>query len=111
MKTTSTTTGQRAVIDWNQRNRNRNLPTRQVLSLLKTEAPTLFAIAQVVGKWIWVSFPDKQEPAVTGRLAQLGFHWNNTRQVWQHPCGPVTVDASPDDPRAKYGATPATAAA
>jgi hypothetical protein len=24
---------------------------------------------------------------VTAELAQLGFHWNRRRQVWQHPCG------------------------
>ena len=43
----------------------------------------------------------------TARLAEFGFHWNNKRQCWQHPCGPVTVEASPEDPRAKYGAEPA----
>jgi hypothetical protein len=111
-KPTSTTTRRdRPVIDWNLRNRNRQLPTADLLALLRTQAPDLFAIAQVVGKWVWVQFPDKQAPEVTSVLAQLGFHWNNKRCCWQHPCGPVTVDASPDDPRAKYGATPATAAA
>ena len=109
--TTTTTRRDRPVIDWNQRNRNRQLPTAELLALLRTQAPDLFAIAQVVGQWVWVQFPDKQAPEITAVLAQLGFHWNNKRQCWQHPCGPVTVDASPDDPRAKYGATPATAAA
>jgi hypothetical protein len=111
MPTSTTTRRDRPVIDWNLRNRNRSLPTADLLALLRTQAPDLFAIAQVVGKWVWVQFPDKQAPEVTSVLAQLGFHWNNKRQCWQHPCGPVTVDASPDDPRAKYGATPATAAA
>jgi len=23
----------------------------------------------------------------TRALAELGFHWNNTRKAWQHPCG------------------------
>jgi hypothetical protein len=99
----------RPVIDWNHRNRNRQLPTAELPALLRTEAPVLYAIAQVVGKWVWVQFPDKQAPEVTAVLAQLGFHWNNKRQVWQHPCGPVTVDASPEDPRAKHGATAAAA--
>jgi hypothetical protein len=100
-------TADRPVIDWNKRNQNRNLPTRQLLDLMQATAPALYAIAQIVGKWVWVQFPDRQAPEVTAVLAQLGFHWNNKRQVWQHPCGPVTVDASPDDPRTKYGAEPA----
>ena len=102
-----TRTADRPVIDWNKRNQNRNLPTRQLLDLMQAEAPDLYAIAQIVGKWVWVQFPDRQAPEVTAVLAQLGFHWNNKRQVWQHPCGPVTVDASPDDPREKYGSQPA----
>ena len=95
----------RPVIDWQKRTVNRNLPTQDLLALLRTQAPDLYNLAQIVGKWVWVQFPDKQAPEVTAVLAQLGFHWNNKRKVWQNPCGPVTVDASPDDPRAKYGAT------
>ena len=94
----------RPTIDFELRDRNRNLPTQQVLALIRSEAPNLWDLAQVVGKWIWIQFSEKQPPEVTAVLAQLGFHWNNKRQVWQHPCGPVTVDASPDDPRTKYGA-------
>ena len=30
---------------------------------------------------------------VTRVLAELGFHWNNTRQAWQHPCGTIPVEA------------------
>jgi hypothetical protein len=101
---TTTTRADRPAIDWEKRNRNRQLPTRDLLALLRTEAPDLYRLAQVVGKWVWVQFAEKQPPTVTAVLAQLGFHWNNKRQCWQHPCGPVTVDASPDDPRAKYGA-------
>lgn len=96
-------------IDYEQRQTNRNLPTAALLDLMKTTAPEFFAQAQVVGRWVWVEFAERQPREITARLAQLGFHWNNTRQLWQHPCGPVTVEASPDDPRAKYGAfRPAT---
>jgi hypothetical protein len=34
-------------------------------------------------------------------LAELGFHWNNTRQAWQHPCGQFST-GSRQDPRQKY---------
>jgi len=97
------TNGTRSPIDFAKRQANRHLPTPELLALLRAEAPRFYELAEVVGKWVWVAFPDKQAPEVTARLAQFGFHWNNKRQVWQHPCGPVTMDGSPDDPRAKYG--------
>ena len=95
---------QRIWIDYDKRQANRALPTKQLLDLLRTEAPRFYELAQVVGKWVWIQFADKQPRDITAQLAQFGFHWNNKRQVWQHPCGPVTVDASPEDPRARYGA-------
>ena len=106
MKTTAartSTTTARPRIDFAKRDANRQLPTAQLLALLRSEAPTLYGLAEVVGQWVWIQFEDKQPPQITSQLAQFGFHWNNKRQVWQHPCGPVTVDASPDDPRDKYG--------
>ena len=82
---------------------NRELSTEQLLALLRTEAPRFFELAEVVGKWVWIQFSEKQPREVTASLAQFGFHWNNTRQTWQHPCGALT-QGSPGDPRAKYGA-------
>ena len=31
------------------------------------------------------------------------FHWNNTRQAWQHPCGTITDERADYDPRKRYG--------
>jgi hypothetical protein len=104
-----TTTDARPRIDYARRDANRQLATRELLALLQTEAPKFYELAQVVGKWVWIQFSEKQPPQVTSILAQLGFHWNNKRQVWQHPCG-VLTEGSPDDPRAKYGSFPATTA-
>jgi len=89
-------------IDFARREVNRSLPTEQLLSLLRTEAPRFYDLAEVVGRWVWIQFTDKQPREVTATLAQLGFHWNNTRQTWQHPCGALS-QGSPGDPRAKYG--------
>jgi hypothetical protein len=36
-------------------------------------------------------------------LAELGFHWNNKRQSWQHPCGTITDERATYDPRKRYG--------
>lgn len=89
-------------IDFARRQANRALGTEQLIALLRTEAPSLYDLAEVVGKWVWISFPEKQPRQVTRVLAELGFHWNNARQIWQHPCGAVT-QGSPNDPREKYG--------
>jgi hypothetical protein len=57
----------------------------------------------VVGKWVWVQFDGKQPATVTNVLSELGFHWNNTRQAWQHPCGTIADERADYDPRKRYG--------
>jgi len=90
-------------VDFDLRNANRCLPTDKVLQLLQREAPRFYELAEVVGKWVWIQFAEKQPRDVTAQLAQLGFHWNNTRQVWQHPCGQFRQEPSRKDPREVYG--------
>ena len=88
-------------INFARRRANRQLKTESVLGLLRKEAPSFFAVAEVVGKWVWVQFTDKQPREVTSVLAEFGFHWNNKRQLWQHPCGALT-EGTDSDPRQKY---------
>jgi hypothetical protein len=88
-------------INFARRRANRELTTELVIQLLQKEAPSFFAIAEVVGKWVWVQFTDKQPREVKSSLAELGFHWNNKRRVWQHPCGALT-EGTESDPREKY---------
>jgi hypothetical protein len=94
----------RLPIDLERRRANRKLPTEKLLGLLRSEAPRFFEVAEIVGKWVWVQFGEKQPREVTAVLAQLGFHWNNKRQVWQHPCGTYRKESSLFDPRKKYRA-------
>jgi hypothetical protein len=82
---------------------NRALNTESLLALLRSEAPRFFDVAEVVGKWVWIQFADKQPSRVTRSLSELGFHWNNSRQSWQHPCGTRTDDRATYDPRKRYG--------
>jgi hypothetical protein len=89
-------------IDLAARRYNRGLPTERVLRLLQTRAPRFWELAEVVGKWVWIRFEGKQPPQITGELSELGFHWNNRRQLWQHPCGQL-IDSAIYDPRRKYG--------
>src|ERR1035437_1753761 len=83
----SNRTDSRAKIDFIRRNANRNLNTEKLLALLRRETPKFFELAEVVGKWVWIQFDRKQPVTVTAVLSELGFHWNNKRQSWQHPCG------------------------
>ena len=99
----STSTGNRAQINYAKRRENRSLETEKLLSLLQNETPNFFELAEVVGKWVWIQFSDKQPPTVTRVLAELGFHWNNTRQAWQHPCGTIVEEPATYDPRKRYG--------
>jgi hypothetical protein len=87
-------------IDREQRQANRQLPTEQVLDLLHRRLVHAFELAEVVGKWVWITFPEPQEQQITAELSQLGFHWNSRRKVWQHPCG--VFKGEPTDPRTKY---------
>ena len=91
----------RLPIDTEARKKNRCLPTEKVLNLLQTGSPDLFNLAEVVGKWVWVAFKEQPAAEIRQTLAQLGFHWNRTRQAWQHPCGNFRI-GSAADPREKY---------
>jgi hypothetical protein len=86
-------------------NFNRELPTQKVLDLLKRELPQQYELAEIVGKWIWIWLEFKaSHRATVNTLHRLGFHWNQRRCVWQHPCGVCAPYAShPQDPRSKYG--------
>jgi hypothetical protein len=100
---TEKTGSERPKIDFALRRVNRALNTENVLALLRSDAPSFFALAEVVGKWVWIQFTEKQPSEITRVLAELGFHWNNTRQTWQHPCGTALFDAATYDPRRRYG--------
>lgn len=65
-------------------------------------APRFFHMAEVVGRWVWIAFEQKQPSDVTRLLAEFGFHWNRARQVWQHPCRTYSAKAASRDPRTTY---------
>src|SRR5512139_4271845 len=90
-------------VNFQQREENRALATDKVLDLLRQWLPAAYDLAEVVGKWVWVTFPDAPAEQVRGQLSQFGFHWNNSRKCWQHPCGQSATTGSSQDPREKYG--------
>ena len=91
----------RLPIDTEARKKNRTLPTEKVLNLLLNGSPELYRLAEVVGKWVWVTFKEQPAAEIRQQLAQLGFHWNRERQAWQHPCGQFRL-SSASDPHEKY---------
>ena len=97
-------------VNFKQRDENRALATEKVLDLLRQWLPKAYDLAEVVGKWVWVTFPDQPAEQVRGQLSQFGFHWNNSRKCWQHPCGQFATEGSGQDPRQKYGSMLARAA-
>jgi len=90
-------------VNFQQREENRSLSTDKVLDLLRRWMPQAYDLAEVVGKWVWITFPEQPAEQLRGQLSQFGFHWNNARKCWQHPCGQFTTEGSGADPRQKYG--------
>ena len=93
--------GIRPYVNFAERDRNRTLPKERILAILARWMPRQYELAEVVGNWIWITFPEAPSEHVRAELSQLGFHWNNTRQVWQHPCG-ETLPRGTEEPREKY---------
>jgi hypothetical protein len=91
----------RPYVNFAERAFNRTLPTDKVLAALKRWTPRAYELAKVVGKWVWIQFPEQPEERLRADLSQLGFHWNNTRKCWQHPCG-ETLPRGSQEPTAKY---------
>ena len=91
----------RPYVNFEERDRNRQLPVEKVLETLRQWMPRAYELAEVVGKWIWITFPEQPVEKLRADLSQLGFHWNNTRKCWQHPCG-ETLPRGQQNPREKY---------
>jgi hypothetical protein len=82
---------------------NRRLPTETVLNYLRARLPKQYELAEVVGKWVWLDVSPGRKPAPASLLWALGFHWNQRRGVWQHPCGSFDpLGSQPTDPRLSY---------
>ena len=82
---------------------NRRLSTETVLNYLRTRLPRQYEVAEVVGKCVWLDISPARKPGLASVLWALGFHWNQRRGVWQHPCGSFNpFGIHPADPRAKY---------
>src|SRR4030095_15631750 len=67
-------------VNFAERDFNRKLSVEKVLEKLERWMPEQFKLAEVVGKWIWISFPEPPIERVRAELSHLGFHWKNNRK-------------------------------
>lgn len=92
---------------------NRMLSRNQVLEQLLRKSPVLFQQASIVGEWVWIEnhelHPSKLLVEIVVFLRNIGFHYNEDRFAWQHPCGHPCKKLIGRDPREYYGVQPAYA--
>jgi len=46
-----------------------------------------FDTAEVVGRWVWLSFSSKPSADIRQELKDYGFRWIAKRGRWAHNCG------------------------
>jgi len=59
-------------VNFEQREQNRSLSTDQVLDLLRQWLPDQSNLAEVVGRWIRITFPEPPAENIRGQLSQFG---------------------------------------
>jgi len=64
--------------------------------------------AELVGKWVWVTFAAKPARDLRDQMRLLGFIYSARRGKWAHNCGHPTPSAVDSDPFAKYPRKPLT---
>ena len=62
--------------------------------------------AEIVGRWVWVSFDTKPAQSVRAGMKAVGFRWSKRPGKWAHNCGHPTTRSN-GDPFWKYGVVPA----
>lgn len=63
---------------------------------------SLHLTADIVGRWVWVTFVEKPSADIRQSLKDYGFHWSSRRKKWAHNCGHPTRPGK-INPYIKYG--------
>ncbi len=58
--------------------------------------------AEIVGRWVWVTFAKKPDTAIRRLLKEFGFRWSGRRKKWAHNCGHPSKSAMQSSPWDKY---------
>jgi len=61
--------------------------------------------ADLVGRWVWIRFPEKPDTETRDLLKAAGFRWVKVRGQWAHNCG-YHCRKGKGNPRWKYGCLP-----
>ena len=78
----------------------------EVVEFVKANGLSTFA--EIVGRWVWLTFPDKPAADVRAQIKAFGFRWIEKRGRWAHNCGHFST-GSVHDPRHTYGVVPVDA--
>jgi hypothetical protein len=70
-----------------QREEHCALSTESVLDLLGKWLSEQFGLAEVVGRWGSITFPERRAETVRSEFSQFGVYRKNARKCWQRPCG------------------------
>ena len=62
----------------------------------------LHLTADIVGRWVWVTFAVKPSDEIRQSLKDFGFRWSRRRNKWAHNCGHPTRPGK-INPYLKYG--------
>lgn len=63
------------------------------------------ARVEIVGSWVWASFPARPPRETRDALKLAGFHWNKKRECWQFAGTPARYSREDSETlKAKYGA-------
>jgi len=65
--------------------------------------------AEMVGKWVWVTFAEKPARQMCEALHRIGFVFSRRHRKWAHNCGHPTKSAFASDPFSKYPCRPIVA--
>ena len=82
---------------------NKTLPAETVVESLREVCPSVLPFTKLVGRWLWIIFPEKPPYDVLEVVKLMGFSFSRRRQAWMNPCGHFTRRARGYDPRDKYG--------
>lgn len=65
--------------------------------------------AELIGRWVWITFPTKPGAETRAALKSAGFRWCGRRQAWANDCGVKSARARSYHPRDRYGSIPVAA--
>ncbi len=80
--------------------------TGEVVEWCAVNAERLGVEADLVGRWVWITFEAKPSAEVRSALKAAGFRWCTRRGAWAHNCGHWSLPSRRAHPFEIYGRVP-----